>query len=144
MYLGSLRKSCDINESLKPSKSRTEDADQEYSINQKNNKDKDGYLRYTVCLMIPLKLAVTNFSLRKGHGRYRDPVTHQMTPALLRVRAPFFYRNVIALVLVSSVPIGAYLYTWRELNKDEFSDIPIPPISDEELSKLKKEYEKNK
>ncbi|CUM64225.1 uncharacterized protein PRCAT00001819001 [Priceomyces carsonii] len=64
-----------------------------------------------------------------------------MTPALYRVRAPFFWRNMLGLVLVGSVPLGVYAYTWMVLNKDEFEDIPIPPISDEELSKLRKEYE---
>lgn len=67
-----------------------------------------------------------------------------MTPALYRVRKPFFWRNLAGLFLVSSVPLGVYLYTWNVLSKDEFSDIPIPPISDEELAKLKKEYEEKK
>lgn len=48
---------------------------------------------------------------------------------------------MLGLVLVGSVPLGVYAYTWMVLNKDEFEDIPIPPISDEELSKLRKEYE---
>lgn len=42
---------------------------------------------------------------------------------------------------MAAVPLGVYMYTWRILTKDDFSDIPIPPISEEELSKLKKEYE---
>ncbi|KAK6458471.1 cytochrome oxidase assembly protein 3, mitochondrial, partial [Scheffersomyces xylosifermentans] len=67
-----------------------------------------------------------------------------MTPALYRVRAPFFWRNMIGLALCSSIPLGVYGYTWYILNKDEFSDIPIPPISDSELAKLKKEYEESK
>lgn len=64
-----------------------------------------------------------------------------MTPALLRVRAPYFVRNMISLFVVSSIPIGVYWYTFNVLSKDEFSDIPIPPIADDELAKLKKEYE---
>lgn len=46
--------------------------------------------------------------------------------------------------LVSAIPLGVYMYTWNVLSKDEFADIPIPPISDEELAKLKKEYELKK
>lgn len=67
-----------------------------------------------------------------------------MTPALYRVRQPFFWKNFFGFFLVSSVPLGVYMYTWNMLSKDEFADIPIPPISDEELAKLKKEYEQNK
>ncbi|SGZ55485.1 CIC11C00000001478 [Sungouiella intermedia] len=80
----------------------------------------------------------------KGHNRYRDPKTYQMTPALYRVRKPFFWRNFVGFFLVSAIPLGVYMYTWNVLSKDEFADIPIPPISDEELAKLKKEYELKK
>ncbi|KAK6201620.1 Rrg10 protein [Scheffersomyces amazonensis] len=80
----------------------------------------------------------------KGHDRYRDPLTHQITPALYRVRAPFFKRNVIGFVLVSAIPLGVYMYTWSFLSKDEFSDIPIPPIDDAELKQLQAEYEAKK
>ncbi|EMG47685.1 Mitochondrial membrane protein, putative [Candida maltosa Xu316] len=80
----------------------------------------------------------------KGHDRYRDPVTHQITPALYRVRAPFFWRNTIALFVVGSIPLGVYLYAFHKISDDDFSDIPIPPISDEELKKLKLEYENKK
>ncbi|CCE81644.1 Piso0_002306 [Millerozyma farinosa CBS 7064] len=78
----------------------------------------------------------------KGHDRYRDPKTYEMTPALLRVRAPYFFRNMIGLAVVSSIPLGVYLYTYHLLNKDEFADIPIPPVSDAELAKLREEYNK--
>lgn len=67
-----------------------------------------------------------------------------MSPALLRVRAPFFWRNTIGLLLVTAIPAGVYYYTWQTLTKDEFGDIPIPPISDTELAKLRKEYEEKK
>jgi cytochrome c oxidase assembly factor 3 len=67
-----------------------------------------------------------------------------MTPALYRVRAPFFKRNMIGLAICTVIPLTVYYYTFSTLNKDEFSDIPIPPISDEELMKLKKEYAEKK
>lgn len=67
-----------------------------------------------------------------------------MTPALLRLRAPFFAKNMIGLALATSIPLGVYFYTVDMLSKDEFSDIPIPPIADDELAKLKKEYEDKK
>lgn len=67
-----------------------------------------------------------------------------MSPALVRVRAPYFWRNTLAFLVVGSIPLGVYMYTWLFLNKDEFSDIPIPPVSDEKLAQLRKEYEKKK
>ena len=81
---------------------------------------------------------------RKGHDRYRDPRTHQITPALYRVRAPFFWRNTIGLFVVGSIPLAVYWYAFTKIGEDDFSDIPIPPISDEELKKLKLEYENKK
>ena len=89
-------------------------------------------------------MILTFFFLRKGHDRYRDPKTHQITPALYRVRAPFFWRNTIALFAVSSIPLAVYLYTFKKMGDDDLGDIPIPPISDEELQKLKLEYENQK
>lgn len=67
-----------------------------------------------------------------------------MTPALYRVRKPFFWRNVIGLGLVGVIPLAVYGYTWVTIAKDDFSDIPIPPISDSDLTKLKSEYEARK
>lgn len=67
-----------------------------------------------------------------------------MSPALLRVRAPYFVRNTIALIVATSIPLGVYCYTINVLSKDEFSDIPIPPIADDELAKLRKEHEDKK
>ncbi|KAG7663315.1 COA3 [[Candida] subhashii] len=80
----------------------------------------------------------------KGHDRYRNPYTQQMTPALYRVRAPFFWRNVAGLIVFSAIPAAVYGFTYYKMTADEFDDIPIPPISDEELKKLKVEYEASK
>lgn len=48
---------------------------------------------------------------------------------------------MIGLLAVGSIPVGIYMYTWNFLSKDDFGDIPIPPISDAELAELRKEYE---
>ncbi|ODV82066.1 cytochrome oxidase assembly protein 3, mitochondrial [Suhomyces tanzawaensis NRRL Y-17324] len=80
----------------------------------------------------------------KGHDRYRDPVTHQMTPALYRVRKPYFWKNMLGLAVFSAIPLTVYYFTFKTLSEDEFSDIPIPPIADDELAKLKKQYEQSR
>lgn len=65
-----------------------------------------------------------------------------MTPAMIRARQPFFRRNMIGLGILLGVTGGVYAYTYNFLHKDnDFADVPIPPISEEELAQLKKEYE---
>lgn len=51
---------------------------------------------------------------------------------------------MIGLVVAASIPLGVYAFAFKTLSGDEFSDIPIPPIADDELAKLKKEYEEKK
>ncbi|CAH6719659.1 cytochrome c oxidase assembly factor 3, mitochondrial [[Candida] jaroonii] len=80
----------------------------------------------------------------KSHSKYRNQKTFEITPALYRVRSQYFNRNLIGFFAVTAIPLGVYLYTWKMLTTDDLSDIPIPPISDEELSKLKKEYSSKK
>lgn len=63
-----------------------------------------------------------------------------MTPAMIRARRPFFWKNAAAFVVLSSITVSVYFYTYSFLGKDDFSDVPIPPITEEELVKLKKEY----
>ncbi|SSD58619.1 probable Cytochrome c oxidase assembly protein 3, mitochondrial [Saccharomycodes ludwigii] len=76
---------------------------------------------------------------------YQDPRTFKMTPAMIRARQPYFVKNMIGLGVLVGVTAGIYAYTYRILHKDDdFSDIPIPPIDEKELEKLKKEYEDHK
>lgn len=67
-----------------------------------------------------------------------------MTQALYRVRAPYFKRNMIGFMVCSAIPLGVYAYTWHILSKDEFTDIPIPPIAEDKLAKLQMEYAASK
>ncbi|GME74418.1 hypothetical protein B5S28_g1138 [[Candida] boidinii] len=71
-------------------------------------------------------------------------MTYTMSPAMLRARQPYFWRNMITFAIVGGTSLGVYMYTYNFLQQDDFIDIPIPPISDEELAELKKEYEQNK
>lgn len=73
-----------------------------------------------------------------------DPKTFRMTPAMMRARRPYFWKNAVGLVVVGVIPVGIYAYTWQMLHKDEFADVPIPPISEEELARLKQEYERSR
>ncbi|GMM29449.1 Coa3 protein [Martiniozyma asiatica (nom. inval.)] len=71
---------------------------------------------------------------------YYDPQTHLMSPAMLRARQPYVVKNVIGLAIFTAIPIGIYLYTYSFLNQDDFDDIPIPPLDEETIKQLQKEY----
>lgn len=68
-----------------------------------------------------------------------------MTPAALRARRPYFVKNMITALGLFALTGGIYLYTFKSIQRDDdFSDVPVPPISDENLDKLKREYEQEK
>lgn len=76
---------------------------------------------------------------------YHDPITGKMTPAMIRARRPFFKGNMIGLSLLVGVTGGIYYYTYNFLHKDnDFNDVPIPPLSEEQIKQLKEEYENKK
>ncbi|KAG0681079.1 Cytochrome c oxidase assembly factor 3, mitochondrial [Pichia californica] len=67
-----------------------------------------------------------------------------MSPALLRARRPYFVKNMIGLVVLTIIPASIFMYTFKFLNKDDFDDIPIPPLDEETIQQLQKEYEAEK
>ncbi|CAN6611544.1 cytochrome c oxidase assembly factor 3, mitochondrial [Trichomonascus vanleenenianus] len=75
---------------------------------------------------------------------YQNPYTFTMTPAALRARKPFFWKNITVASALFGLSAGIYWYTLRTIQTDDFEDVPIPPISNEELARLKKEHEANK
>ncbi|CAL9731738.1 cytochrome c oxidase assembly factor 3, mitochondrial [Monosporozyma unispora] len=78
-------------------------------------------------------------------SRYQDQRTWKMTPAMIRARKPFFVRNMIGLTFFVGLTTGIYYYTYSFLHKDnDFADVPIPPIDEEDLKQLQKEYELRK
>lgn len=62
---------------------------------------------------------------------------------MLRARQQYVWKNAVAFVLLSSLSLGIYLYTFNFLAKDEFDDIEVPPISEEDLIKLRAEYQED-
>lgn len=63
---------------------------------------------------------------------------------MLRARKQYFWRNAATFTILGGLSLGIYLYTYRFLAMDEFEDIEIPPVSEEDLKKLKAEYEADK
>lgn len=60
-----------------------------------------------------------------------------MTPAALRARKPFFWKNIALASFLFAVTGGIYAYSLNALIQDDFADVPVPPISEQELAKLK-------
>lgn len=60
-----------------------------------------------------------------------------MTPAALRARKPYFWKNAIAATGLFGLVTGIYLYSLNALVQDDFADIPVPPISEAKLEELR-------
>lgn len=67
-----------------------------------------------------------------------------MTPAALRARKPFFWKNIMLASTLFAVTAGIYAYSLNALIQDDFADIPVPPISDQELAKLRAQRDAEK
>ncbi|ODV87951.1 hypothetical protein CANARDRAFT_26127 [[Candida] arabinofermentans NRRL YB-2248] len=67
-----------------------------------------------------------------------------MSPAMLRARQPYFWKNAAMFALLGGISGSVYLYTYSFLMQDDFEDIPIPPVNDEQLAELQKEYAASK
>lgn len=74
-------------------------------------------------------------------GKYRNP-NGTYTAAALRARRPFAARN--ALLGVSLMGFCGFCYWWayNSFLPDDFSDVPIPPVSEEELNRIRAERAK--
>ncbi|XBW37636.1 hypothetical protein QEN19_003218 [Hanseniaspora menglaensis] len=69
----------------------------------------------------------------------------RMSNALLRAREPYWKKNVLFGGILFAFFGGSLLYTFKTiLSSDEFQDIPIPPIEEEDLKRLRAEYEEKK
>ncbi len=63
---------------------------------------------------------------------------------MLRARRPYFWGNLLTFGVLLTVPIGVYYYTFHLLHKDDFEDIPVPPLDDAQVKELQKEYREEK
>ncbi|ODV60353.1 Coa3p ASCRUDRAFT_76351 [Ascoidea rubescens DSM 1968] len=77
-------------------------------------------------------------------SKYLNHKTWRMTPSFIRARQPYFWKNFATFFILAAIPTSAYFYTYKFLGKDDLADIEIPPISEEDLKKLKAEYEAEK
>ncbi|CAI8496630.1 hypothetical protein ACO0OL_002165 [Hanseniaspora opuntiae] len=79
---------------------------------------------------------------RKG---YYDRSRGRMSNALLRAREPYIKKSIMLGGVLFGIFFGTLGYTYTKiLASDDFQDVPIPPISEEDLKLLKAEYEATK
>ncbi|CAJ2512863.1 Uu.00g009820.m01.CDS01 [Anthostomella pinea] len=60
-----------------------------------------------------------------GSSSYYDRQSRQ-SPALIRARKPYIFKNAIVGSAVASFAIGVYIYTIRAIGQDEFDDVKVP------------------
>lgn len=77
-------------------------------------------------------------------SRYQNPTNYTMTPAALRARQPYFWRNVVTAVSLFTFVSGVYFYSLNALVQDDFADVPVPPVSDQQLAELRRKRDEEK
>ncbi|KAK9457612.1 hypothetical protein V1511DRAFT_494123 [Dipodascopsis uninucleata] len=80
--------------------------------------------------------------IRWGGSQYMDS-SYRMTPAMLRTRQKYFRRNFLTGLFLAGFVTSVYTYAATAGGADDFSDVPIPPIAEDQIENLKKDYGKS-
>jgi len=85
-----------------------------------------------------MRLSTPVLQRKNLRGHYRNP-NGTLTAAAIRARKPYAARN--AALGLSLLGFCGFCYWWayRSFTMDDFSDVPIPPVSEEELAKIRAE-----
>ncbi|KAI0111444.1 hypothetical protein F4814DRAFT_450122 [Daldinia grandis] len=60
-----------------------------------------------------------------GSSSYYDRRFRQ-SPALIRARRPYLFKNAVVGSVVAAFAIGVYAYTINVIGQDEFEDVKVP------------------
>ncbi|KAK7951406.1 hypothetical protein PG994_011323 [Apiospora phragmitis] len=60
-----------------------------------------------------------------GSSSYYDRLSRQ-SPALIRARRPYLFKNAVVGSAIAALTIGVYVYTIRAIGQDEFEDVKVP------------------
>ncbi|KAI5865161.1 hypothetical protein GGS23DRAFT_594708 [Durotheca rogersii] len=60
-----------------------------------------------------------------GSSSYYDK-GYRQSPALIRARRPYFFKNVVVGTAVAAFAVGVYIYTINAIGQDEFEDVKVP------------------
>ncbi|KIH86298.1 hypothetical protein SPBR_08749 [Sporothrix brasiliensis 5110] len=59
------------------------------------------------------------------HSSYYDRRMRQ-SPALIRARRPYLFKNTVLGLGISSFALGVYAYTIHVIGQDDFDDVQVP------------------
>ncbi|KAI2635129.1 hypothetical protein GGS21DRAFT_490344 [Xylaria nigripes] len=60
-----------------------------------------------------------------GSSSYYDRQFRQ-SPALIRARKPYIFKNAVVGTAVAAFAVGVYIYTIKTIGQDDFSDVKVP------------------
>ncbi|KAI0025376.1 hypothetical protein F4780DRAFT_774844 [Xylariomycetidae sp. FL0641] len=60
-----------------------------------------------------------------GKSSYYDRQFRQ-SPALIRARRPYLFKNAVVGTAIASIAVGVYIYTIKAIGQDEFEDVKVP------------------
>ncbi|KAK7757734.1 hypothetical protein SLS62_000112 [Diatrype stigma] len=60
-----------------------------------------------------------------GSSSYYDRAYRQ-SPALIRARRPYLYKNAVLGTAIGVFTLGVYAYTIHAIGQDEFEDVKVP------------------
>ncbi|KAK9333233.1 hypothetical protein V1520DRAFT_332993 [Lipomyces starkeyi] len=76
--------------------------------------------------------------LRWGVNKYQD-ASSRMSPALLRARSRYTKRNIATGIVIAGIVVSIYAYAATATGSDDFSDVPMPPLPENAVEKLRRE-----
>ncbi|KAK4463123.1 hypothetical protein QBC42DRAFT_266417 [Cladorrhinum samala] len=53
---------------------------------------------------------------------------HRQSPALIRARRPYLFKNAIAGLGFTALSLGIYAYTINAIGQDDFEDVKVPDV----------------
>ncbi|KAK9248592.1 hypothetical protein V1506DRAFT_518829 [Lipomyces tetrasporus] len=86
-----------------------------------------------------LRKTIANYC-RWGVNKYQD-ASSRMSPALLRARSRYTQRNIVTGIVIAGIVGGIYTYAATATGSDDFSDVPMPPVPEDAVDKLRRERE---
>ncbi|ORY62222.1 uncharacterized protein BCR38DRAFT_486493 [Pseudomassariella vexata] len=62
----------------------------------------------------------------QGYGSSSYYASNRQSPALIRARRPYLFKNAVLGTGIAMFAIGIYAYTIRAIGQDEFEDVKVP------------------
>ncbi|KAI0136353.1 hypothetical protein BJ170DRAFT_677231 [Xylariales sp. AK1849] len=83
--------------------------------------------RYIPHSIGPYRLLFTDLTyLGSGYGNSSYYKSNAQSPALIRARRPYLFKNAVVGTGVAAFALGVYIYTIRAIGQDEFEDVKVP------------------